>query len=601
MTRTLFWLKTLALALIFGASPNIAAGADITPGKYLSAGGNYSLDVVAHGDGLQIREPNWTSTYLRVGPNEFHYVNPKSGKSYGVRYVDSRTFEAFLPGIAGNVPARYVLASNADHVAPAAFASDSPGAVAPRASASAESEARATKLVKTLQSQQWNDAAALFNPTRGLDVASLNQVWSGATKDAGRFLQQSIARSTRSSRDEVVVDVEFEKKRLSLHVVFESGPGISNFFIWDRDEDRSDDGDDLNVKAFFAFLAEAREVYWFADVLGLIAKYEEAAPGVLKETLTTVTGTSQAITTATWSAVGGLPQVRFAREGEPVAFLTVTRLDYSIFRVGEPGKELSYRFGARGYHVLAPGRKPDFWASGPEAYAAFQRAMGANSADYAAIEARERADERQSEIESRAALANGYAKMASDLSAHAAREIQIRADADAMLADIAARQALARQQQTARAAETNGGGASALRESGGLRAQPVVGAPSPQPSAGLTVTPVQARPTPVSPPKTTGGVPGFVACAVLKPGSFDGHNGAWFFSAIVPITIVYGGPPEDWGKSFIGKVRATYGITGGHHQCRSAENRSEVQAWIDSVSAAPSYSKHKRVQTGIAP
>lgn len=86
----------------------------------------------------------------------------------------------------------------------------------------------------------------------------------------------------------------------------------------------------------------------------------------------------------------------------------------------------------------------------------------------------------------------------------------------------------------------------------------------------------------------------------FRLGSFDGHNGAWFFSAIVPTTIVYGQPGEDRRASFLGRVRAMYGITGAHAACETRESRAELQAHLDSVGST-GYGRHKRVETGIAP
>ena len=97
-----------ALLACLVAAP-AAFAADITPGTYMLEGGSYMIEVRAEGDGIVVVEPNKQSPYARVDDDEFHFYNPNTSTSYGIRYLDDRTIEAFKPDVPGNVGSRLVL------------------------------------------------------------------------------------------------------------------------------------------------------------------------------------------------------------------------------------------------------------------------------------------------------------------------------------------------------------------------------------------------------------------------------------------------------------------------------------------------------------
>ncbi|HVI58057.1 MAG TPA: hypothetical protein VM619_04175 [Luteimonas sp.] len=80
-----------------------------TAGTYMLDGGSYVIEVQRDGDGLLVVEPNKRSPYAWQGGRDFHFHNPNTDTTYGIRVVDARTIEAFKPFQAGNVPSRLVL------------------------------------------------------------------------------------------------------------------------------------------------------------------------------------------------------------------------------------------------------------------------------------------------------------------------------------------------------------------------------------------------------------------------------------------------------------------------------------------------------------
>lgn len=106
-------LRVLALALFGAVTAPAALAADITPGTYMLEGGSYSIDIRSDGDSLLVVEPNKHSAYARVDEDEFHFHNHATQTTYGLRYLDERTIEAFKPDVDGNEPTRLVLMSRA--------------------------------------------------------------------------------------------------------------------------------------------------------------------------------------------------------------------------------------------------------------------------------------------------------------------------------------------------------------------------------------------------------------------------------------------------------------------------------------------------------
>jgi hypothetical protein len=84
-----------------------------TPGTYMLDGGSYVIEVQRDGDGLLVVEPNKRSPYAWQGGRDFHFYNPNTDTTYGIRVVDARTIEAFKPFVDGNVPSRLTLLSAA--------------------------------------------------------------------------------------------------------------------------------------------------------------------------------------------------------------------------------------------------------------------------------------------------------------------------------------------------------------------------------------------------------------------------------------------------------------------------------------------------------
>lgn len=86
---------TLMLALGL-AMPVAAAGQ--TSGTYVLEGSSYSITVQFAPGTLTVVEPNKTSPYSQVGPNEYHFTNPTNGIKYGLRVLGPNAIEAFKPG-----------------------------------------------------------------------------------------------------------------------------------------------------------------------------------------------------------------------------------------------------------------------------------------------------------------------------------------------------------------------------------------------------------------------------------------------------------------------------------------------------------------------
>lgn len=84
-----------------------------TPGTYILDGGSYVIEVQRDGDGLLVVEPNKRSPYSWSAGRDFHFYNPNTDTTYGIRVVDARTIEAFKPFVDGNVPSRLTLLSAA--------------------------------------------------------------------------------------------------------------------------------------------------------------------------------------------------------------------------------------------------------------------------------------------------------------------------------------------------------------------------------------------------------------------------------------------------------------------------------------------------------
>ena len=84
-----------------------------TPGTYMLEGGSYVIEVQRDGDGLLVVEPNKRSPYAWHSGRDFHFYNPNTDTTYGIRIIDARTIAAFKPFVDGNVASTLVLIGGA--------------------------------------------------------------------------------------------------------------------------------------------------------------------------------------------------------------------------------------------------------------------------------------------------------------------------------------------------------------------------------------------------------------------------------------------------------------------------------------------------------
>lgn len=75
-------------------------------GVYAMDGGGYSISVSGEGDRLVVVEPNKRSAYVRQADGTYHFFNPNTGTTYGLRVVDATTIEAFQPLRPDRAPTR---------------------------------------------------------------------------------------------------------------------------------------------------------------------------------------------------------------------------------------------------------------------------------------------------------------------------------------------------------------------------------------------------------------------------------------------------------------------------------------------------------------
>ena len=95
------------------APPPASPTEGFTAGTYRLDGGSYVIEVQRDGDGLLVVEPNKRSPYAWKHGRDFHFYNPNTDTTYGIRIVDARTIEAFKPFASGSTPSRLVLISAA--------------------------------------------------------------------------------------------------------------------------------------------------------------------------------------------------------------------------------------------------------------------------------------------------------------------------------------------------------------------------------------------------------------------------------------------------------------------------------------------------------
>ncbi|UTP40524.1 hypothetical protein M9M90_04895 [Phenylobacterium sp. LH3H17] len=87
-------LAELTQAVDMAASP---APRGFNDGVYAIDGGGYSISVAGEGDSLVVVEPNKRSQYVRQPDGTYHFFNPNTGTTFGLRVVSATMIEAFQP------------------------------------------------------------------------------------------------------------------------------------------------------------------------------------------------------------------------------------------------------------------------------------------------------------------------------------------------------------------------------------------------------------------------------------------------------------------------------------------------------------------------
>ena len=197
-----FWTSILcaaALALASVASPVLAQNAPFSEGTYVLDGGSYSIGIRRQGDNLVVVEPNKTSPYTRQPDGTYHFYNPNTETTYGIRILDNQTIEAFKPDQPGNTPSRLTRVGGPPTAAAPAPAPAAPSSAGANAGAIAE---RYRKLSETdnKDAQAWTACAA---------AAKKRELATGAEADAyGRqialVLKQIVVDPSRSPCEDAI-------------------------------------------------------------------------------------------------------------------------------------------------------------------------------------------------------------------------------------------------------------------------------------------------------------------------------------------------------------------------------------------------------------
>lgn len=88
-------------------------------------------------------------------------------------------------------------------------------------------------------------------------------------------------------------------------------------------------------------------------------------------------------------------------------------------------------------------------------------------------------------------------------------------------------------------------------------------------------------------------------CQKVKPGGFEGHSGALFFSAIAKVVIRYR-EIQPAHANFDADLNAAYGTYPGSF-CSHDKDRAELERVLQDRLNVPSYRAYKKVMTGIQP
>lgn len=217
-----------------------------------------------------------------------------------------------------------------------------------------------------------------------------------------------------------------------------------------------------------------------------------------------------------------------------------------------------------------------------------QLATGQSIADAQA--ARQRSAERVRSFNRLMGSVNGVLTEANDVAT--ANEARSRAELDATLAQINAQADVQRRAQAQAPSGQSRPGvvdqqrseqrATGTNTSGALTVESVASSPGVAPG--------------VSAPRADAGQE-YMYCALLKPGSFEGHNGARFFSAIALVTIHKVQPASE---NFRADVQGAYGVN-GPASCHFRKDRAALESFLQDELAVPAFRAHKTVMTGIQP
>lgn len=98
-------MAVVGLLCLFGSAAALAQSD--AGGTYMIEGGSYMITVEQDGGNLVVVEPNKRSEYTLQADGSYHFHNPDTDTTYGIRVLDANTIEAFKP-FADSAPTRLV-------------------------------------------------------------------------------------------------------------------------------------------------------------------------------------------------------------------------------------------------------------------------------------------------------------------------------------------------------------------------------------------------------------------------------------------------------------------------------------------------------------
>lgn len=164
--------------------------------------------------------------------------------------------------------------------------------------------------------------------------------------------------------------------------------------------------------------------------------------------------------------------------------------------------------------------------------------------------------------------------------------------AEARKAQLALKQQEDGQRRTAAEADRRKAQQDALREQGGVRAQAT--------ASGSLVLESVVNPSrrESTPPNSTADRQMLVACFLVHHGEFDQGKGVVFFSSTVPVAMEKGLAVGDPTGTFRRKVKSSYNIDGGT-ACQTLPDAAGLQSFMQEVGT--SYRRYRKIDTGLSP